>query len=244
LGFAKACRKLAEHHRRILNVFDGLLHGHQPALEDAEAHPEEAGSLRLCLLAMSHARAVDHVFRTAPTLWPAAAAVARCALEAGMIATWIMRPDDPATRKDRWCSHLVHSQERFASGNSHLPQYAHSGWKAFKKKGQKLGLIFPSFDELLEQLGEPSVYPLYVWACQYAHGSTWAVDRMVQEQTKEDDASRWCVSFRASATGLTMSGATVFSRLGAPTTSTRPLETVFRGLERVWETEVGSNDKP
>lgn len=239
MSWIKACRSLDDKHRRILSVFEPIAKRVNGSADRRGARPEVIGSGRLALLALAHARAVDRLFKADPTLWPAAAVVARCVLEAGMTATWIMRPDDSDQRGYRWCAHMVASYERFEAGNSHLPENAAKDWKAWRKQGEKIGVAFPNFKELLEELGEPTVYRLYVWACQYSHGSTWGIDTMVEERDPEADASRWCLVFRSSALGLAMSGATVFSRLGEPMKSLSSLETIYRGLERAWEAAEG-----
>jgi hypothetical protein len=230
-----ASRRLATLHEDALRLFESALGKAVPNTEGgAKTEAVRQAVIGLCRLTCSHARGLEKLHTGEVSLGAAAVALSRCVLECGVTAAWLAQPPDPADQFQRWLAFLLHSQERFESGvlkplgvPPSLGIGPFASWKEARKEARSNKIDHPIFKELLHDFGlAAEAYALYAWACQYTHGSHWAI----QQLAEENEAPRWERAFLASSVGLSHAGSIALKWVGAPITAVEELETVLSGV--------------
>lgn len=159
--------------------FDGRVLGRLGQWEaDVEAR-------NLIQLAACHGGgAATLVWSSASTL-PAASVLARSCLDAGVVALWLLQPDDPFDREARWLLQLHseirareriaaftarHGQQREDAGLAAIREF-HSAVSARMPPGRHTTGHMPDTRTLLDQLGLPEKYLAHVILSQHVHGT-------------------------------------------------------------------------
>lgn len=170
---------LAERVRSLESVF-------RPVLGKWEADVE---AFHLLLLSACHASSTAHLARISQSLQPSTFALARVCMECGARALWLLQPDQPFEREARWLAHL-HSD---ASASERLgkalkgPNLRHpledvacqirefaSAVEAKLPTNVDRVTQVPNFRSILEAIGNPEKYALYVQLSQITHGTHFA----------------------------------------------------------------------
>jgi hypothetical protein len=138
-------------------------------------------------LNVRHAEAITALAREGYALYPAAMTLSRAGYESGIRILWMLYPDEPFERERRWLSHLRKGEEhyeRFArrlerlGGNPEQHQKYAESLREFRLSVTEAlppsisppgGL--PDLAQMLEQLGDPGKYLMYMLTSQYLHGS-------------------------------------------------------------------------
>jgi hypothetical protein len=140
-------------------------------------------------LILRHVKGIITLAENDLVLLPSAMVLARSAFEAAVKSMWMLTPEDPFNREVRWLAHLQ-SEEDFHRKTA--DQYAKSGWSEAAAKNRQVEAQIrdfrtqvtamlpsgycplpklPNIYEMLESLSEARKYILYVWGCQYTHGT-------------------------------------------------------------------------
>jgi hypothetical protein len=126
-------------------------------------------------------------------LLPSAMVLTRSVFEAAAKCMWMLAPEDPFNREVRWLAHLQ-SEEDFLRKAADLSDRGGPSEDAAKNRSRaeqfrdfrtqfiaKLPTGYcplvklPNMFEMLDSVGEAHKYLIYVWGCQYAHGTHAAV---------------------------------------------------------------------
>jgi len=153
-----------------------------------EIGPYEADveCLNLLKLIVRHVESVTVLALRDLVLLPSAMGVARAAYETTIKLLWMAASDDPFEREVRWLAHLQGEEEYYLKMASKLKKFGHGDDE--KKTGETIRRFrndvasklpasykplkqLPNLYQMLESLGEERKYPMYIFGCQFAHGT-------------------------------------------------------------------------
>jgi hypothetical protein len=176
---AKPVDELAQRVRSLDIVF-------RPLLGRWEADVE---AFHLLLLAAVHACSCARLAIVSPSFLPTAYVTARACMESGARALWLVHPEEPFEREARWLGHLetdASARERLAKALTDPPvqnlleetsrrirEFA-AAVAARLPEGTPAAKIVPKLRPMLEAMGHPEKYLVYIQMSQATHGTHFA----------------------------------------------------------------------
>ena len=155
------------------------LHGSDSHGDDLLCGCWAAASTATALLELAgrHMDAVVHLVDLHPGFAPSAAVLSRSALEGLLRSTWLLTPEDPVEREQRWVA-LKREEARFYTNLNQEDAAAHRertedlNRTAIAIGGEELKSM-PSAESMAKQFGRsPGLYDcLYRWNSQATHGT-------------------------------------------------------------------------
>ncbi len=139
-------------------------------------------AMLLTNLIVRHIEAAILLARHDLVLFPTACVVSRSAIETSARAIWLLTPDDPFERECRWLAHFASEIEAYERSNrmvkiarfdTRLKQLMefHARVKAALPDGYEVPKRVPNFRRMLEEIGRPEAYLMYIQLSQYSHGA-------------------------------------------------------------------------
>jgi hypothetical protein len=205
------CSLLEEAVRRFLAVAR-TIPVHTVFEADDEAH-------LMTLLIVRYTESVVEMARRDLVLAPAALVVARAALETSARAIWLLQPEKPFQREQRWLvlvreqvDYIMRRADRLErkgrdisslrESERSMSEFADSLEDKLSKKlpGYVRLQRIPKFDKMLDMLGLGDAYLVYMQMSQFAHGSQVAtatyrkglgIGKIIEETASDD---QWAIS--------------------------------------------------
>lgn len=147
----------------------------------------------LLLLVIRHVEGVVTLARRDLVLLPPGWAAARAAFECSLTAAWLLQREEPFAREERWLAHLKNGERFYRRVAKRLRTLGDDGNRA-EEKAQAIQAFrreveqalpapyaprqrFPTFDELVTELGVERTYLAYMVASQPIHGTHVATEQ-------------------------------------------------------------------
>ncbi|MEK7266020.1 MAG: DUF5677 domain-containing protein [Pseudomonadota bacterium] len=171
---------------RLEAVLSNFVTERRLAAETLGRYESEVESLNLTALGIRHIEGFLRISAQDLILFPAAACVARSALEVNLKAAWLVSPSDHFAREARWLAHLQGEERTLERLVKELSSLGVDGSalttirdqiRMFREEVQaRMPAAAPSLSrtlnvkEMCEEIGGGSAYKDYIFLSQYVHG--------------------------------------------------------------------------
>jgi len=204
----------------------------------------QRAALAMVELVSQFAQAIIDLGRVGHHRYVAACACARSAFEIGATATWLVLPEDPSVRVNRWVDYF-RAMDRFWNnlGNelsSVMPELSETALRQAEQYAEhrrvvEVGLPAvrpqprPNLQQILNELRHPDLYVAYRIMCQMVHGEPESLLITMGNRGSSlmfgsfAEATSWVIPIRMTVWSLTISAPTVLQRVGVASGLCEPI---------------------